>query len=79
LPAKKDTVAGRIHNYLAVSQNLPHVHLPIDPIAETPDDEVGQLMTLCDMGAGLSLGNLQYHASCHKIAPNLFESYFLLT
>ena len=76
LVAREKGHSGGIHNYLAISQNLPHVHLPIGPIAETPEDEVGQLMAMCDTGAGLNLGNLQYHASCHKIAPKLVESYF---
>jgi hypothetical protein len=33
-------------------------------------------MVMCDTGAGLNLGNLQYHASCYKIATSLFETYF---
>jgi hypothetical protein len=71
--------SGGINNYVAILQNLPHVHLPIGLIAETPDNEVGQLMAMCDTGAGLNLGKLQYHASCHKIAPKLVESYFTFT
>jgi hypothetical protein len=50
--------------------------IPIGPIAETPDDKGGQLMAMCNTGAGLNLGNLQYHVSCYKIAPSLVESYF---
>jgi hypothetical protein len=76
LVARERGLSGGIHNYIAISQNLPHVHLPIGPIAETPDDKGGQLMAMCDTGAGLNLGNLQYHASCYKIAPSLVESYF---
>ncbi len=76
LVAREKGLSGGIHNYIAISQNLPHVHLPIGPIAETPDDKGGQLMAMCDTGAGLNLGNLQYHASCYKIAPSLVESYF---
>ncbi len=76
LVAREKGLSGGIHNYIAISQNLPHVHLPIGPIAETPDDKGGQLMAMCDTGAGLNLGNLQYHTSCYKIAPRLVESYF---
>ena len=76
LVAREKGLSGGIHNYIAISQNLPHVHLPIGPIAETPDDKGGQLMAMCDTGAGLNLGNLQYHTSCYKIAPSLVESYF---
>jgi hypothetical protein len=76
LVAREKGLSGRIHNYIAISQNLPHVHLPIGPIAETPDDKGGQLMAMCDTGAGLNLGNLQYHTSCYKIAPSLVESFF---
>ena len=79
LVARKKGHSGGIHNYVAISQNLPYVHLSIGPIAQTPEDKVGQLMAMCDTGAGLNLGNLQYHASCHKIAPNLLESYFTFT
>ncbi len=76
LVAREKGLSDGIHNYIAISQNLPHVHLPIGPIAETPDDKGGQLMAMCDTGAGLNLGNLQYHTSCYKIAPSLVESYF---
>ena len=76
LVAREKGLSGGIHNYIAISQNLPHVHLPIGPIAETPDDKGGQLMAMCDTGAGLNLGNLQYHTSCYKIAPRLVESFF---
>jgi hypothetical protein len=69
-------LSGGIHNSIAISQNLPHVHLTIGPIAETPDGKGAQLMTMCYTGEGLNLGNLQYHASCYKIAPSLVESYF---
>jgi hypothetical protein len=77
LVAREKGLSGGIHNYIAISQNLPHVHLPpIGPITETPDDKGGQLMAMCDTRAGLNLGNLQYHASFYKIAPSLVESFF---
>jgi hypothetical protein len=61
-----------IHNYIAISQNLPHIHLPIGRISKIPEDKGGhQLMVMCDMGAGLNLGNLQYHNGCYKAAPAL--------
>ncbi len=34
---------------------------------------------MCDTGAGLNIGNLQYHESCYKTAPSLVESYFTFT
>ena len=76
LVAREKGFSGGIHNYIAISQNLPHIHLPIGPIAETPEDPGGQLMVMCDTGAGLNLGNLKYHTSCYKAAPSLVESYF---
>jgi hypothetical protein len=50
LVASEKGLSGGIHNYITISQNLPHVHLPIGPIAETPDDKGGQLMAMCDTG-----------------------------
>ena len=34
---------------------------------------------MCDTGAGLNIGKLQYHESCYKTAPSLVESYFTFT
>jgi hypothetical protein len=48
LVAREKGLSGGIHNYITISQNLPHVHLPIGPIAETPDDKGGQLMAMVD-------------------------------
>ena len=55
LVAREKGLSGGIHNYIAISQNQPHVQLLIGPIAETPDDKSGQLMAMCDTGAGLNL------------------------
>jgi hypothetical protein len=63
----------QLRRYLPESAACPSSN---SPIAETPDDKGGQLMAMCDTGAGLNLGNLQYHVSCYKIAPSLVESYF---
>jgi hypothetical protein len=76
LVVQEKGLSGGIHNYVAISQNLTHVHLPIGPIAETPDNKGGHFMAMYDTGVGLNLGNLQYHASCYKIALSLVESYF---
>jgi len=62
-----------------ISQNLPHIRLPIGPASTSPDDTPGSLMALCDSGAGLNLGNLQYHTSCYKTAPQLVKSFFTFT
>ena len=79
LVAREKGQSGGIHNYIAISQNLPHIHLPIGQIAESPEDPTGQLLAMCDTGAGLNIGNLQYHESCYKAAPSLVESYFTFT
>ena len=67
---------GGIHNYINISQNLPHIRLPIGPVSASPDDVPGSLLAMCDSGAGLNLGNLQYHTSCYKTAPHLVKSFF---
>jgi hypothetical protein len=67
---------GGIHNFINISQNLPHIRIPIGPVSESPDESPGSLMAMCDSGAGLNLGNLKYHTSCYKTAPELVKSFF---
>ena len=75
--AHEKGLSDRIHKYITISKNLPHVHLLIGLIAKPSEDEYREyIVIMCDTGAGLNLlGNLQNHASCCTIAPNLVESY----
>jgi hypothetical protein len=39
LIAHEKVFSGGIHNHLAISQNLQHVHLPVGPITKTPGNK----------------------------------------
>jgi hypothetical protein len=64
-----------VHNFLAVSTNLPHIHLEIGPVRDTQDTAQGTLKAMCDTGAGLNIGNKAYHKSCRERAPHLVSRY----
>ena len=61
-----------------MSQKLPHIHLPLGD----PEEEEGQvgatLVSLVDTGAGLNLGNLEYHKSVAERHPKLVSQFAYL-
>jgi hypothetical protein len=64
-----------VHNFLAISTNLPHIHLEIGPLRDSQETPQGTLKAMCDTGAGLNIGNKTYHDSCRSRAPLLVSHY----